>query len=205
MPRPCLIPGAPDGLLEIINRHRAEFAGFRMETDPPPETPPPGEEPAGGTETPSADPPPGEEPLGEKGIRALRAEREKNSALARANADLAAKMDAIVKAVTPDGGGAPSVEDALAEIQRRLDAADHDKVVEQTARRLGITNDEDVDFLRSMPDAAAMAKLGERLRANAASSQPPAPTPDPGQGSGHGSQPRIRTPQEIAAKAGITL
>ena len=74
----------------------------------------------------------------------------------------------------------------IAALSARIDASELRAEVSDLARRHGITNDDDVSLLRSIPDAQQRAALAVRLKP----SQEPAPLPpDPGQG------PRPNSPQ----------
>lgn len=123
-------------------------------------------------------------PLGEPGLRALQAERERGNRLEaelRELKPIKAQMDALRAAFGPSD--APG-DDIVGTLQQQVAAMQKDSLVNSMARRHGITEESDVDLLRSAPDEAAMARLAERLKATAAGTTPApnAPAPDPSQG-----------------------
>lgn len=144
----------------------------------------PSEEPTNPTSTPASDSPAPDEPLGEGGLRALQAERERGNRMESELRELRtvrAQMDALRAAFGVQG--VPE-EDPMGTLQRQVATMLQDNLVNSVARRHGITEEADVDLLRSAPDEAAMARLAERLRATAAPNipAPNAPAPDPLQG-----------------------
>lgn len=166
------------------------------------------------TETPKADPPKadppvsGDEPLGEGGKKALEAERE---ARKQAEADLAdlrknfegfqAKLSEAfgVKSATGDG------DDAVTQLQQQLNTMQHETAVYRLAAQHEITDEVDLELLKSATDEAAMTKLAERLAAKA--SAPGTPKPDATQGGGSGTPPALNSDgleQALKSKLGIT-
>ena len=80
-------------------------------------------------------------------------------------------------------------EHLLAGLQKQFADLQHQNLVEQVARRHGLTNEDDVAFLASATDADAMDKLAARLAPKGddsanASGKPGAVKPDPSQGKG---------------------
>lgn len=71
--------------------------------------------------------------------------------------------------------------DLATSLQREFAQMKRDSLVDRVARRHGITDDVDVDFLRGAPDETAMTRLAERLKASNAA--PTSPAPDPSQAS----------------------
>lgn len=179
MPRPFVIPGAPDGLMAIINRRRSEFAGFRMELEQEPAEP--------------ADPPaepeqesPEDKPLGPPGEKALKAVRDENKKL---RDDLNGFMQSMADAL----GVNPSEKkgDALAEIQQQVATLTRQNKVQAVARAHSITDESDIELLMAQPDEAAIAKLAARLKPTAeepganGATPPRTPKPDPSVGKGN--------------------
>lgn len=118
---------------------------------------------------------PADAPLGEPGLKALREEREARERLEQAMKD---QRSALLKAfgVETDKPG----EDIVKTLQEQVSAMQRDSLVDRVARRHGITDDDDVAFLRTASDEATMQRLAERLKTNPA---PTSPAPDPSQGS----------------------
>lgn len=155
-----------------------------------------------------AKPAPGDEPLGDGGKKALEAERERRK---QAEADLTslrndfegfqAKLSEAfgVKPATGDGS------DAVAQLQSRLDAMQRETTVYRLAAQNEITDEEDLELLKSAKDEAAMTKLAERLAAKAAST-PGTPKPDATQGGQGGTAPALNSNAlEAALKAKLGI
>lgn len=119
---------------------------------------------------------PAEAPLGEPGIKALREERAARERLEQAMKD---QRSALLKAfgVETEKPG----EDIVTTLQEQVAAMQRDSLVDRVARRHGITDDTDVELLRTASDEATMQRLAERLKASI--SAPTVPAPDPSQGS----------------------
>ncbi|MEO6158696.1 MAG: hypothetical protein ABIQ39_13835, partial [Ilumatobacteraceae bacterium] len=98
------------------------------------------------------------------------------------------QMDALRRAF---GGetttGTP--EDIVTTLQQQVADMQRNSLINDVARRHGITDDDDVALLRGATDADHMARLAERLKAPKG---PTAPAPDQGQGA------RPTTPQAEA-------
>lgn len=152
--------------------------------------------------------PKGDEPLGDGGKKALEAERE---ARRQAEADLAALRKDFegfkgtlseafgVKPATGDDTGA-----TLQQMQEQLNTMQRDGAVYRIAAENHITDEDDLELLRSAKDEAAMTKLASRLAAKAA--EPGTPKPDATQGGGHGTPPALNSDgleQAIKSKLGI--
>lgn len=117
-------------------------------------------------------------PLGEPGLNALRQEREARERLEREVGPLRQQMEALSRVFGGESTtGKP--EDVVATLQQQVAEMRHNTLVNDVARRHGITNDEDVAVLREVRDEAVMTRLAERLKTPPA---PPVPAPDAGQG-----------------------
>jgi len=122
-------------------------------------------------------------PLGQPGLRALQAERDRVTALEnelRGLKPLKEQMDAL-RGVFGDKAADPG-KDIVVTLQEQVAAMQRDTLVERVARSHSITDDADVELLRTAKDEATMQRLAERLKA--ANAGPTAPAPDPSQGSG---------------------
>ena len=164
------------------------------------------------TEPPKADAPAtqtkgGDEPLGEGGKKALEAERD---ARKQAEADLAAlrkDFDGFKTELSKAFGIQPATgdgADAVTQLQRQLNAMQHETAVYRLAAQHEITDQDDLELLKSATDEAAMTKLAERLAAKAAA--PGSPKPDATQGGGSGSAPALNSDgleQALKSKLGI--
>lgn len=139
---------------------------------PAPEQPKP-QAPAAATQEPQRD---AADQLGDAGKKAIQREREARESAERRFKD---QQAAIAKAlgIEPEKG-----EDPVSNLQARLDAMEKDNLVNRVARRHGITEDDDIELLRSLPDEARMAHFAARLKSTAPTA-PPAPAHDPSQGS----------------------
>lgn len=167
------------------------------------------------TETPAAEPntgtqqqeaatgaqgDPAEAPLGTPGLSALRAERERGDRLEaelRELKPLKVQMDALAKAF---GAGDAPAEDIVGTLQQQVAAMQRDNLVNNVARRHGITAETDVELLRAAGDEATMARLAERLKASAANTTPATntPAPDASQGTAPPSQEALQEAQYAA-------
>ena len=149
-----------------------------------------------------------DEPLGDGGKKALEAEREKRK---QAETDLASlrkdfegfqmKLSEAfgVKPATGDGA------DAVTQLQQRLDTMQRDTAVYRLAAQHQITDEGDLELLRSATDEAAMTKLAERLAAKAEPT-PGTPKPDATQGGSGGTTPALNSnalEEALKAKLGI--
>lgn len=165
---------------------------------------------------PKADPPKapaepaksGDQPLGEGGKKALEAERE---ARKQAEADLAtlrkdfegfqSKLSEAFGVKPATGNGA----DAITQMQNQLNTMQRDTTVYRLAAQHGITDEDDLDLLRSAKDEAAMTKFAERLAAKANATG--TPKPDATQGGGSGTPPALNSDgleQALKSKLGIS-
>lgn len=153
-----------------------------------------------------------DEPLGEPGKKALEAERD---ARKKAEGDLAAlrtDFDSFktelskafgIQSATDDGA------DALVQVQRQLNSIQHENAVYRLAAQHEITDEGDLDLLKSATDEAAMTKLAERLASAKAASTPGTPKPDATQGGGSGGSTPLALnsdglEQALKSKLGIT-
>jgi hypothetical protein len=139
---------------------------------PAPEQPKP-QAPAATTAEPQRD---AADQLGDAGKRAIKAERDRAESAERKFKD---QQAAIAKAlgIEQDKG-----EDIVSNLQQRLSAMEKTNLVNEVARRHGITEDDDIALLRNQPDEQGMALLASRLKSTTPT-QPPAPAPDPSQAS----------------------
>lgn len=150
----------------------------------------------------------GDEPLGDGGKKALEAERE---ARRQAEADLAAlrkdfegfqtKLSEAfgVKPATGDGA------DAVDQLREQLNTMQHETAVYRVAAQHEITDQADLDLLKSATDETTMTRLAERLAAKAQA--PGTPKPDATQGGSGSTAPALNSnalEQALKAKLGIT-
>ena len=124
-------------------------------------------------------PPPVDEALGENGKKALEREREARKAL---EGQVSQMRDAFAQALGVKADSKTDVGDLLGTFQQRLDAMQHENTVERVARVNGITDDADIEFLRSAKDEDHMNKLAVRLKAASEPAAPGTPKPDRTQG-----------------------
>jgi len=125
------------------------------------------------------------EPLGQPGLKALREEREAREALERQIQPLKDQVQELqplkeqmeaLRSIFGDKA-ADAGQDIVKTLQQTVDAMQRDGLVDRVARRHGITDDADVEFLRAASDEAAMTRLAERLKAVSVASRTPAPDP----------------------------
>lgn len=112
----------------------------------------------------------------------------------KVNRDLEAKLNSIrdalkVAAGVDDKKADPA--DLVSKLQEQLDRLTYTNLVEQMARRHGITEEEDIALLAAATDADAMTKLAARLAPKADEGEkkpgkPGTPKPDPSQGKAGG-------------------
>ena len=137
----------------------------------PPAVPAP---PAAGPNPEKAD-----QPLQAPGLKALQAEREradKAEAALKSFEPYKGVLDGLQKLFTPEADQ-PKPEDVIAQITKRLDAADKKASVNELARKHGITSDDDIALLDAVTDPQQREALAARLKSAAV-----AIPPDPGQG-----------------------
>lgn len=159
------------------------------------------------TTTTTTPPKSGDEPLGDGGKKALEAERE---ARRQAEADLTSlrkDFDGFktelskafgIQSATGDGA------DAVSQLQQQLNTMQHETAVYRLAAQHEITDEGDLELLKSATDEAAMNKLAERLAAKA--NAPGTPKPDATQGGGAGTPPALNSDgleQALKSKLGI--
>lgn len=159
----------PADLAEIIQTHRKLFGGYVMQDDG--EQSDASAEPADKADEPADK---ADEPLGEKGLKALQAEREARKQLEAEIAKLkgsAGVLDDLRKALTPQGAEPdPQVDLAaqVAEMRKQLDAAAakeaHSKLAVEVATAAGVTNASDVALIAAQTDKGAMEALALRLK-----------------------------------------
>lgn len=159
------------------------------------------------TPAPSGDQAKQDEPLGDGGKKALEAEREARKTAEKDLAAMRSEFDAfktgLAGALGVKPGGSTSPEEAVAQMQQRLDAMQTDSEVYRLAAQHQITEQADIDLLRSATDAEARGKLAERLAAKG-SETPGTPKPDATQG-GKGGTGSGTPEQDFAAFLGRQL
>ena len=194
MPNPFTIPGAPPELMQRINARRARIpAGLTMMAD---DTDPAGDQQ--GNQSSS------DEPLGAPGIEALRKERERADELDKQVKALQQQFTSLGEALGAKPKGKD--EDAIAAVQRTVDALTNGLAVERLARTHRITDQDDIDALAAVADADARAKLAARLAPPEEADEPEVkqkrkPGPDPSQGpkDADKSRPDLKGTQRLAA------
>jgi hypothetical protein len=148
-----------------------------------------------------------DEPLGEGGKKALEAERE---ARRQAEADLATlrkDFEGFQTKLSEAFGVKPATgngDDAITQMQNQLNSMQRDTTVYRLAAQHSITDEGDLELLKSATDEAAMTKLAERLAAKAAATG--TPKPDATQGGGSGTPPALNSDgleQALKSKLGI--
>lgn len=153
----------------------------------------------------------GDEPLGDGGKKALEAERD---ARKKAEADLASlrnDFDGFKTELSKAFGIQPATgdgADAVSQLQQQLNTMQHETAVYRLAAQHEITDEEDLELLKSATDEAAMTKLAGRLAA-AKASTPGTPKPDATQGGGAGGSTPLALnsdglEQALKSKLGIT-
>lgn len=165
------------------------------------------EPPKAATAAPTA-PKADDAPLGEPGKKALEAEREARKQAEADLANLRKDFDGFKTELSKAFGIQPATgdgADAVTQLQQQLNAMQHETAVYRLAAQHEITDQDDLDLLKSATDEAAMTKLAERLAAKAAA--PSAPKPDATQGGGSGTPPALNSDgleQALKSKLGIT-
>ena len=127
------------------------------------------------------------QPLGESGLKALHAERDARKVLEAEVSNLRKGLAALA-GTTTDAKSDPieALTQRLADMQDRIDKADHARQVADVARDAGITDAKDIELLGMATDEATLQRLVERLTPQAGQiatqGVPRAPQPDPTQG-----------------------
>lgn len=142
--------------------------------------------------------------LGEAGKKALAQERDaRKSAEKRASAmeaKVTALIDGLKTGLGVEAAGSDDPADLIAGLRTEIDGLKHTTLVDTVARRHGITDETDLEFLRSAKDRDAMNALAKRLAPAAdkdddsddaadkdkGKKKPASPRPDPSQGKGGG-------------------
>ena len=125
-------------------------------------------------------PPKGDEPLGDGGKKALEAERAARRELEQ---QMAQMREGLAKAFGGNTDPKATPDDVIAGLSKQVSDLRHEALVERVARTNGITDDGDIDFLRSARDEDAMTRLAGRLAAQAVEeAKPGTPKPDLTQG-----------------------
>ncbi len=181
---------------DILDFHRSTFGDCRMEDD--------GGNKGGDGGTGSDKPDPADKdkggdsdkdkPLGPNGEKALNAERDARQKAEREAKQSREKVDSILAAfknalgIEDDKGS--DADDVAARLQERIDSLERGNLVERIARHHKITEDADIEFLKSAKDEEAMTALARRLAPSGGDAgddngNGPArnnPRPDPNQG-----------------------
>lgn len=151
----------------------------------------------------------GDEPLGDGGKKALEAEREARKQAEAEVAALRKDFEGFQSKLSEAFGIQPATggdgTDAVSQLQQRLDAMQHETAVYRLAAQHEITDEGDLELLKSATDEAAMTRLAERLAAKAQT--PGTPKPDATQGGAGGTPPALNSnalEEALKAKLGIS-
>jgi uncharacterized protein (UPF0261 family) len=151
----------------------------------------------------------GDEPLGEAGRKALEAEREARKQAEAQVAALRKDFEGFQTKLSEAFGIQPATggdgTDVVKQLQQRLDTMQHETAVYRLAAQHEITDEGDLELLKSATDEAAMTRLAERLAAKAQT--PGTPKPDATQGGAGGTPPALNSnalEQALKAKLGIS-
>ena len=199
---------------QILAFHAAQFGSLRMSNDDQAAKGGDGGqgagdsggsgEPAadkGGSGTGAGDDAGDESKLGDAGKRALQSERAARTAAEQKSAAVEKKFDDLIGGLKTALGVDSKENDATAIVtglQEQLTKLQHQNLVSEVARRHSITEDDDIDLLRSATDKDVMEKLAGRLTpssegegagASNGANGKPRPKPDPSQGKGGGAKP----------------
>jgi len=133
-----------------------------------------------------------DQPLKEPGLKALQAERDRADRLEaeikalRPQTEQQQKLFDQLRGVFGDQAADVKPEDVVKNLQQEMAQLRHERAVDQVARQFGITEEADLNLLRSAQSPELMQQWGERLKP--APKSPAAPEPDPGQGARTGTQ-----------------
>lgn len=151
-----------------------------------------GSDPKGEQPNPaSADGKDAERLLGEGGKKALEAERTARKEL---ESQLAQMREGLAQVFGEKPNGKATAEELVGSLTAQVAALQHSALVDRLALRNEITDDDDIDLLRSAKDEDAMTRLAARLGKNAGGgSQSNTPKPDRTQGGqgGEGIRPEV--------------
>lgn len=156
--------------------------------EPPKPGPPPSAQPPAGDPPKPADPPKGDEPLGERGLKALQAERDARRALEKQLEGLAPLQklaEALGTTGEPGGTGKSEIEqitERLANHEQQLAEANQARWRAEVANAKKLTPEQATELRGST--AEELAAHADRLLAlfPAAPAAPGTPKPDPSQG-----------------------
>jgi hypothetical protein len=156
--------------------------------------PTPAPDATGGAPNPTPQGEPADKPLGPNGERALAAEREARKNLEQTVAQLQQaqkdQMAAIASALGVKTDAKADGTELLGTLQKQVAEMQHEALVYRVAAAHGLTESEDVNFLKASRDEATMTALAKRLAAKAAADDKPGtPKPDLTQG-GKGDDPK---------------
>ncbi len=152
----------------ILDFHRATFGDLRMEADGDK-----GKDEDKGADGADKDTETDEsadgdaDKLGDAGKRALKTEREARDKAEKETKALREQVDGFfgglktLLGADDDKGSKP--EELIEKLTSKLDGLERANLVESVARRHKITDEEDLEILRSAKDEEAMAKLAKRL------------------------------------------
>ena len=149
----------------VLDFHRATFGGLRMEDDP---------DGGKGGEDPKDKPDPekgkgkeDDDKLGEPGKKALDAERDARKKAEKDLAALKSQMDGffggLKQALGVEDKKGDDPTEVITTLTERLGTLEHQSLVDRVAREHGITDEDDVEILKSAKDKDAMEKLATRL------------------------------------------
>lgn len=156
---------------DVLAFHLSRFGGFRMSNDDSANSGADKDKDTG-TDTGGKDADKDKDTgdaskLGDAGKRALQAERDARAAADQRAAAIEKKFDDFTGALKSAFGVESKEADAsdlVSGLQKQLDTLQHQTLVDQVARRHGITKDEDIELLRSATDKDVMEKLAGRLK-----------------------------------------
>lgn len=142
----------------------------------------------------------GSNELGDAGKRALSQERDARKAAEKRATAMEAQVTALIDGLKTGLGvetaGSDDPLDLIAGLRTEIDGLKHTTRVDAVARHHGITDEADLEFLRSAKDQASMDALAKRLaptkgdddadEQGKGKKKPGGPRPDPSQGQGSG-------------------
>lgn len=181
---------------DVLAFHRNNFGGFVMQDDGGDGAGQDGDGADGGDDPDTGDGGTGE--LGDAGKKALQRERDARKAAEKSASAMQDKVNALIDGLKTglgvEAAGSDDPVELINGLRTEIDGLKHTTLVDAVARRHGITDDDDLEFLRSAKDQAAMAALAKRLapakgdddEGDKGKKKPTGPRPDPSQGRGSG-------------------
>lgn len=195
-----LDPHNPASIQALVDFHRTTFGGFVMEAgDPDPDAK--SESDKGGEKDDAGKDGKDDDALGDGGKKALQSEREARKELEKElrefKAGQASQAKKLAEALGVETKDAKSSDDITATLKTEVAEMRHELLVERVARAHKITNDDDLDLIRSAASEESMRKLATRLagaaKAHDDGGEPDGKKagtlrlkPDPSQGRGNG-------------------